>query len=58
MPRVVVMLQRKSAQVAALSPVQWAANAPVPKKLDLQPCHIPFQLRAVIATLPDESPEA
>ena len=35
MPRVLLMLQRRSAQVAALSPVQCAATAPVPKKLDL-----------------------
>ena len=40
MPRVVVMLQRRSAQVAALSPVQWADTAPVPRKLDLHP-HAP-----------------
>ena len=39
MPRMVVILQRRSAQVAALSPVQWADTAPVPRKLDLHPLH-------------------
>ena len=35
MPRIVVILQRRSLQVAALSPVQCADTAPVPTKLDL-----------------------